>query len=71
MADSAKKHQRNLNPHKAARVAMILWGSQYAAGGRGSMDFWDQLSESDQKLCRGLVAEILEAPSEGEVTDGR
>ena len=52
---------RNLNPHKEARAAMWLFSSRYAAQKGGSMDFWDSLSESDKRLCRELVDEILEA----------
>lgn len=56
--------RRNLNPHKAARVAMVLWGARYAKQGGGSMDFWDKLSESEKRLCRELVKKIEKAPEE-------
>jgi hypothetical protein len=50
--------QRDLNPHKAARMAMWLWGAHYAASGKGSMGYWDSLSESARETCRRAVAEI-------------
>lgn len=56
--------QENRNPHKAARVAMIMWGGAYAAQSGGSMDFWEKLGPNDKKLCRELVKEIENAPVE-------
>lgn len=55
---------RNLNPHKAAVVAMHRWGDRYARQGGGSMDFWDGLSESDKQLCRETVTAVMLAPHE-------
>lgn len=55
---------RDLNPHKAARVAMILWNREYAYSGKGSMSFWDSLKESQKLICRDEVGKILEAPDE-------
>ena len=55
---------RNLNPHKAARVAMILWNKEYAAQKGGSLDFWDKLTEQQRRTCRELAREIELAPDE-------
>ena len=55
---------RNLNPHKAARVAMYLYGHAYAAQRGGSMDFWDDLPEGRKNVCRKLVAELADTPDE-------
>ncbi len=66
-ADAAelRRTTRNLNPHKAARVAMILWNERYAFKQRGgSMDFWDSLTDGERETCRGLVREIEAAPKE-------
>ena len=57
--------RRNLNPHKAARVAMTLWNQEYARQRGGSMDFWDELTESQKELCREIVEQIEKAPAEG------
>ncbi len=64
MSADAARNLRNLNPHKAARVAMCLWGNRYAAQGGGSMDFWDKLTESEKKLCREILEQIEKAPEE-------
>lgn len=54
--------QRNLNPHAEARLAMALWGYEYAyEQSGGSMDFWDSLSPSRKSLCAQIVDGILEA----------
>ena len=55
---------RNLNPHRAAKAAMWLWGDKYAAQHGGSMDFWDSLSEGDKDLARRMVRDILGSPEE-------
>jgi len=56
---------RDLNPHKEAIVAMLLWNKEYAQSGRGSMNFYEHyLSESDRRICREQVDKILKAPSE-------
>lgn len=55
---------RNLNPHQPARAAMWLWGKRYSEQGGGSMDFWDKLSESEKRLARELVADILKSRPE-------
>jgi hypothetical protein len=59
-----KDQTRNLNPHKAAIVAMLLYSSSYAAQGGGSMDFWDGLPKQKKILCRDLVDRIEKAPEE-------
>ncbi len=55
---------RDLNPHKAARIAMLLWSREYAYSGKGSMSFWDSLKESRKLICREEAAKIVEAPDE-------
>ena len=56
--------RRDLNPHQPAKAAMWIFGSRYAESGKGSMGFWDSLSESDKELCRRCVVEIEKAPPE-------
>ena len=60
-SEENRRTKRNLNPHKAAVAAMYLWGRTYSKQGRGSIDFWDGLSESAQRVCRDLVADIEKA----------
>jgi hypothetical protein len=55
---------RDLNPHKAARVAMLLWNREYAQQSLGSMGFWDSLPEPQKNVCRELLEKILSAPDE-------
>lgn len=59
-----RRARRNLNPHKAAVVAMYLWGRAYSHQGGGSMDFWDDLSPASRDLCRRMVADIEKARPE-------
>lgn len=56
--------QRDLNPHKPARIAMWLWGDAYAKSGLGSMGFWDSLTERQRNQCRLCVAEVAAARDE-------
>lgn len=56
-----KSQARNLNPHAEAVAAMWLFGTEYAAQGGGSMDFWDSLSETRKRLCYDLVDDVLAA----------
>ena len=56
--------QRDLDPHKPARMAMWLWGANYAASGLGSMGYWDSLSEGAKETCRRAVADIEGAQPE-------
>jgi hypothetical protein len=60
------KATRNLNPHKAARIAMLLWNERYAAQRGGSMEFWDSLTEAERQTCRKCLEQVLEAPGEGD-----
>ena len=53
--------QRNLNPHAEARVAMCLWGDEYARLGCGSMNFWDGLSAGRKRQCILEVDHIMES----------
>lgn len=62
--DMTKNDARNLNPHKAAVMAMCLFSRRYAAQNGGSMDFWESLSTGEQKTCRDLVARLEQAPPE-------
>lgn len=55
---------RDLDPHKAARASMWLYGADYAASGLGSMGYWDSLSQYQQAMCRQMVAEIERARPE-------
>jgi len=60
MSEAKPDNQRNLNPHKPARVAMILWNERYAAQRGGSMDFWDELTASEQEICREILRDFNE-----------
>lgn len=53
-----EKERRNLNPTKAAKVAMIIWGKEYSQQHGGSMDFWDRLSSDRRKRCE-MVVDVL------------
>lgn len=60
--DDRQRAHRNLNPHAEARLAMALWGHEYAYEQKGgSMDFWDSRTASQKRLCVDLVTGILEA----------
>lgn len=56
--------QRDLTPHREARMAMWLWSADYATSGLGSMAYWDSLSEAARNTARRAVAEILRCPPE-------
>ena len=60
----AEMAKRDLSPHKPARMAMWLWGANYASSGLGSMGYWDSLTDQARETCRRAVAEIEGAPSE-------
>ena len=62
--DEKNRMTRNLNPHKAAVVAMFIYGGAYAAQGGGSMDFWDGLDDRLKRVCRDCVARMERAPNE-------
>lgn len=54
--------RRNLNPHAEARLAMALWGHEYAHEQRGgSMDFWDNIGANRRRMCVDILNGILEA----------
>lgn len=59
-----KDQQRNLNPTHEARIAMIVWGDEYAAQSGGSMDFWDNLSD-DRKLRVKMVVNLFKRKAAG------
>ncbi len=54
--------RRNLNPTAPAYVAMTMYGKEYATQMGGSMDFWDNLTKQQQKLCYGIAEKIKAAP---------
>ena len=61
----AQRAHRNIHPHAEARLAMSLWSEAYAFKQRGgSMDFWDSLSPSKQRLCRDIVDGVLKSAKE-------
>lgn len=49
---------RNLNPHAAARVAMVFYGKRYADYGGGSMDFWDSLAPNEKAFCATIARQV-------------
>ena len=60
-----QRARRNLHPHAEARLAMSLWSERYAfQQSGGSMDFWDSLTERQQRLCRDIVDGVLKAAKE-------
>lgn len=61
-----KDQTRNLNAHKAARIATIIWNDQYMAQNGGVMDFLDSLSFSKKAIARTMVLEIQNARQESE-----
>lgn len=54
--------RRNLNPHREARLAMIVWGREYAAQRGGSMDFYDGLDDSRKRLLREWCDDLDATP---------
>ena len=52
---------RNLRPHAEARLAMALWSEEYASQNGGSMDFWDKIGASRQRLCISILDDVLKA----------
>lgn len=54
--------RRNLNPHKEAIAAMTIWGAEYSKSGVGSMDFFDQLADGRQRVCRDLIDRLETTP---------
>lgn len=55
----ATRPDNNSNPHAEARMAMNIWGREYAAQNGGCMDFWDTLSEGRKLQCYREVDLIL------------
>ena len=56
--------KRDLNPHKAAVIAMLLYGERYAKMPHvGSMGFWDTLTKSEQETCKQCVERVDKAPN--------
>jgi hypothetical protein len=55
---------RNLNPHKAAVVAMWIFNVEYQQSRKGSMDFWDSLSKGKRNTARRCLETIEKAPEE-------
>lgn len=63
--DDKERAQRNLNPHKAARLAMVIWNEDYAFKQRGGvMDFWDSLPEGKKWTARRALKAINDCPDE-------
>ena len=58
------KQTKNLKPHKEAVIAMCLFGKEYADSGLGSMDYYDGLSTNKQRLCKTILEEIAQAPTQ-------
>lgn len=60
-----QRAHRNLHPHAEARLAMALWGEEYAFHqSGGSMDFWDSLSFARKRLCMDILDSVLAAEKE-------
>lgn len=51
----------NMNPHAEARLAMALWGEEYAGQRGGAMDFWNNLRPHRQHLCTDILDAVLKA----------
>lgn len=67
MTYTKEQAERDMNPHKPARFAMLFWGARYAELGLGSMGFWDALTSGERELCRRAIAQIDEARDETEL----
>lgn len=65
-----RRMARNLNPTPEARVAMIIWGTDYAAQGGGSMDFWDAITPDQRRRCKMVVETLSHKPPSGGSSDG-
>lgn len=60
MKNQRERDRRNLRPHAEARLAMSMWGHEYAhKQNGGSMDFWDAIGEQRQRLCIDIINDIL------------
>ena len=61
--------RHNLNPTPEARIAMAIWGHEYAHKQRGgSMDFWNNIGPSRQAVCRSVLIGIAKAMESHGVT---
>ena len=58
------EQEYNMNPHRPASVAMVLFNKEYAAQKGGAIDFWRKLSEIQKDICRRLAQSIVNAPDE-------
>lgn len=54
--------RRNLNPHREARLAMLVWHGEYAAQRGGSMDFYDRLTAFQKRQLRQWCNELEATP---------
>ena len=45
------ENRDNLNPHREAILAMMVWHNEYAAQRGGVMDFWRKLPISKKTQC--------------------
>lgn len=55
--------RRNLDPHREARLAMLVWGYEYAhKQSGGSMDFYDSLSDSRKRNLREWCDQLDKTP---------
>lgn len=54
--------RRNLNPHREARLAMLVFGQEYAAQSGGSMDFYDSLADGTKVILKKWCDELGAAP---------
>jgi hypothetical protein len=54
---------RNLNPHKEAYLAILVWGEEPAAQeGGGCMDFYESLSPERRALLETWVEQLEAMP---------
>lgn len=54
----------NMNPHKPAIVAILIYGELFPPRIDEAMDLWDTLSEEPQAYCRAAVKSISQARRE-------
>lgn len=59
-----QRSARNQAPHAPAVAAMYLWPNDYMSQNGGSMDFWDGLSPTRQRIAREAVRSILAVKAE-------
>jgi hypothetical protein len=51
----------DLDPTPEARIAMLIWSSEYAHGGCGSMGFWNSLGDGRKNTCIRALADVAKA----------